>query len=396
MQIKTSRDDPLPSFALFALGFRPFFLAAGVAAVTLLSIWLFLYSAGGRESTYYGSVGWHGHEMLFGFAVAVISGFLLTAVRNWTSIPTLSGKPLAALAGLWLLGRILPFFPEALPSWLIATTDFLFLPIVAIALSVPLLKSGMKRNLIFIAVLLAMALANLLIHLQQLGFTNNTAALGTTLIINLIILLITIMGGRVIPFFIERALPGATVKRWRSIEVLAITTVLALVVADLFPSAGPITLVIALFAAASHGVRYVGWHNHRLWSVPLLWVLFSSYGWIIIGFLLKALAASGSVSPFLALHAFTVGGIGMLTLGMMARVSLGHTGRKMAAGRLLVLAFFLINLAALVRVLFPLALPEFYPHFIYLSGGLWIGAFLLFTIAYTPVLTRPRVDGRPG
>ncbi len=384
------------SSTLFALGFRPFFLMAGIFAVILMALWAGAFVTNRPLTTYYGMTGWHSHEMIFGYACAVIAGFLLTAVKNWTGMETAKGPPLAGLSALWLAGRIMPFFPGGLPPWLIALVDFLFLPALAFSLAIPLVRGGQKRNLFFIPLLSAFALADLLVHLELCGFAYGSARAGNFLALDLIILLIVIMGGRVIPFFTERALSGVSPKRWRWIEWSSIASVIAFMLAELFLPGSIPAGVMAGLAAASNGLRLAGWYTKRFWAVPLLWVLHLAYAWVVVGFCLKALAALDLVSPQLTLHAFTVGGIGVLTLGMMARVSLGHTGRPLKAARPAVFAFALINLAAVLRGIVPIIFPYWFLQLVALSGGLWILSFLIFVVIYTPILISPRVDGLPG
>ena len=382
--------------ALFALGFRPFFLLAGIAAVALMSAWLGAYLAGWPASAYYGPLGWHGHEMLFGYAGAVLAGFLLTAVRNWTGRDTPSGAALAALAGLWLAGRVLPLIPSS-PGWLIGVADLAFLPALAAVLTPLLWRAGQRRNLVFLVLIALMTLANALVHLDRLhllaGYPGTR--LGLTFAIGLFVLLIAIVGGRVIPFFIER---GAEVSlrphRW--LDALAVTSVALWLAASVLAHGGPAQQALAWTAALFNALRLALWHDRRLWSVPLLWVLYLGYGWLVAGLALDGAALAGWVAALAALHAFTAGAIGVLTLGMMARVALGHTARPMRAAPATVLAFVLINLAALIRVALPLVAPSFYREAILASGLLWIGAFVIFLLVYTPILTRPRLDDRAG
>ena len=383
-------------FTLFALGFRPFFLMAGIFAVILMALWAGAFVTNRPLTTYYGMTGWHSHEMIFGYACAVIAGFLLTAVRNWTGMETAKGPPLAGLSALWLAGRIMPFFPGALPSWLIALVDLLFLPALALSLAIPLVRGGQKRNLFFIPLLGALALADLLVHLELFGFAYGSARTGNFLALDLIILLIVIMGGRVIPFFTERALSGVSPKRWRWLEWTSIASVIAFMLAELFLPGSIPAGVMAGLAAASNGLRLAGWYTKRFWAVPLLWVLHLGYAWVVVGFCLKTLAVLDLVPPQLTLHAFTVGGIGVLTLGMMARVSLGHTGRPLKAAGPVAFAFALINLAAVLRGIVPIIFPYWLLQLAALSGGLWILSFLIFVVIYTPILISPRVDGLPG
>jgi len=229
-----------------------------------------------------------------------------------------------------------------------------------------------------------------------MGFAYGFARAGVFLGLDLIMLLIVIMGGRVIPFFTERALSGVSPRRWQRIEWLSVGSVIAFMLAELFFPGSILVGVVAGLAAGSNGLRLVGWYTEKFWPVPLLWVLHSGYAWVVVGFCLKTLAAFDLVSPQLTIHAFTVGGIGVLTVGMMARVSLGHTGRPLRAAKPMAIAFALINLAAAVRGILPVIFPYWLAQLVALSGGLWILSFLIFLVIYTPILTKPRVDGNPG
>jgi uncharacterized protein involved in response to NO len=381
---------------LFALGFRPFFLLSGIFAILLMTVWIPAFIGGSSFDTYYGQIGWHSHEMIFGYTVAVIAGFLLTAVRNWTGRATATGGWLAALAGLWILGRILPVFPAIFPKWLIAIIDLAFLPALAIAVGIPLARARETRNLLFVPVLLVLWLANGFMHAELLALISNFARKGIFLGLDLVVLLIVIMGGRVIPFFTERALPGVAIERRAPVEWLAPLSVVAFMLAEVFLPDSRLSGMLAALAAMVNAVRLGSWYTSRYWGVPLLWVLHLGYGWIVVGFALKAAAAFGLVSPQFTIHAFTVGSIGVLTIGMMARVSLGHTARPLRVRPSIVLAFVLLNLAALGRGLLPLLFPLWFSELIVASGALWIAAFVIFTIVYAPILTQPRIDGQPG
>jgi uncharacterized protein involved in response to NO len=333
--------------------------------------------------------------MIFGYTCAVVAGFLLTAVRNWTSWPTPGGNYLAGFAILWLAGRILPLFPEVFPGWLIAIVDLSFLPLVAVGIGVPLVHAGERRNLVFLLILAALFIGNLCVHLELLDYAQ-AAHKGTFLGFYIVILLIVIMGGRVIPFFTERALEGVVIKRRPVIEWLAPISALAFALAEIFPTPAWITGACAALAAIANAFRLASWYTNRFWRVPLLWVLHTGYGWIVAGFCLETAAAFHLIPPQYTIHSFTAGAIGVLTLGMMARVALGHTGRPLRVGPAIAVAFALVNLAAVVRALLPIWLPERLAEFVIASGTLWSAAFLIFVIIYTPILTQPRIDGRPG
>ena len=387
------KRPPLTGWAPFALGFRPFFLAAGVHAVLLMALWLAMLQGGVEPGNLPPPV-WHGHEMLFGFTVAVIAGFLLTAAQNWTGIRTPSGKPLAALFLLWLAGRV-AFLLPALPAGTVAAVDLAFLPLLALALALPILKAKQLHNYPFPLMLLALTVANALVHGEALGWTA-TASLGLHLAAYVVVTMIVVMGGRVIPSFTDNKL-RTRARRWKAIEILVPVATIGALLAAVVAPVSPATAVLAAIAAAVHAIRLAGWYTKQYWAVPLLWVLHLGYGWIALGFALLALSAAGVGSAAgSALHAFTAGAIGVLTLGMMARVSLGHTGRMLEPAALMSWAFAAANLAALVRVAVPLVLPQAYAPGMAAAGVLWTAAFVLFSALYTPVLLRPRVDGKPG
>lgn len=360
-----------------------------------MAIWLLGYTKRDPLLTYYGSSGWHAHEMLFGYAVAVVAGFLLTAVRNWTNTETVRGMPLAALTLLWLAGRVLPLSP-AVPPWLVALVDLAFLPVLAFVLAVPLIRAGQRRNLFVLALLGVLMAANALVHSEWLGYAMDTARLGIVLAVYTLVLLITVIAGRVIPFFIASALATAKLRPRPVIEYMSVITVVLLAFTDLFSPSVRVVAVCAMLAAVVHAWRLRSWMVRPAWSQPLLWVLLAGYAWLVAGFLLLAVAYSGFIPSMLAFHALMVGGIGVLTLGMMARVALGHTGRPLRASPLVVLAFLLMNVAAVVRVAGPLLTLRYTQAVISAAGALWITSFVLFLVIYTPILIQARSDGRPG
>jgi len=390
------KSQPIFDYPLFALGFRAFFALAGLAALILIVFWNAMFNGSLTAEHYYPNNYWHAHEMLLGYAAAVIAGFLLTAVKNWTGKPTVTGDPLASLCLLWLYGRILPFYAGLLPDALIALVDFAFLPALAYQVSKPIIEAKQYRNLFFIGLLLLLALGNGLIHAEMLGLQDNMASTGIQLAVATIIVLILIIAGRVFPFFTERGIPGTLIIRNPLLDNLSVASAVVVFALQLVGISGTLLAVAALAAVAANIARLSGWYVQRVIYVPLLWVLYAGYAWIILGFVLTALAAYSVVLPSLALHAFTLGGIGALTLGMMARVSLGHTGRALKASNAIAIAFLLINAAALFRVLLPIAMPGWYENLIYVSTLFWLAAFSLFVFVYTPILTRARIDGQEG
>ena len=363
--------------------------------MVLMAIWLLGYTKRDPLLTYYGSSGWHAHEMLFGYVVAVIAGFLLTAVRNWTNAPPLRGVPLAALSSLWLAGRILPLF-LGVPLWLVAAVDLAFLPILALVLAIPLLRAKQKRNLFIPVLLLVLMVANALVHIEWLGYAMDSARLGVVLAIYTLVLLITVIAGRVVPFFIESALPAVKIRPRPVIGYMSIMTVIILALADLFSPSAQIVVACSLAAALVHAWRLRGWMVRAVLTQPLLWILLVGYAWLVVGFMLLAVAYSGFISTMIAFHALMVGGIGVMTLGMMARVALGHTGHPLRPPPLVTLAFILVNIAAVVRVAGPLLTLRYTKAVIGAAGALWITSFVLFLIVYVPILIQVRIDDRPS
>lgn len=391
-------EQPAPAkplgWAPFGLGFRPFFLGAGVHAVLLMALWLLALAGLYAPPAAYAATVWHAHEMLFGFAGAVIAGFLLTAVQNWTSVPMTRGAPLAALFALWLAARV-AFLLPGVPPLLTAALDLAFLPIAGALVMRPILKVGQPNNAPFPLMLLGLTVANALMHAEFAGLARHTAHAGLMLGLMFVVLMMVAMGGRVIPYFTDNRVQSRA-RRWTWVEWLAPLSVVAVAAVWLAAPEGMPLAVAAAVAALVNGLRLAGWQNRRLWAVPLLWVLHLGYGWIVAAFALLSLAAAGALPQSLAVHAFTVGAMGGLILGMMARVSLGHTGRRLEAATVMAWAFVVLNLAALARVVLPLAAPSAAPLAWQLSGGLWIAGYLVFVAVYAPVLLRARVDGKPG
>ncbi len=381
--------------ALFALGFRPFFSAAGVAAVVLILIWILTWMGRLAIPDYYGVIGWHSHEMLFGYAAAIIAGFLLTAVRNWTGVNTPSGKPLVLLGLLWLGGRLLPLLSGYIPDWTVAVVDLAFLPAAALSIQPALWQGDQKINRIFVPILMFMALANLLVHLQALGFSSS-AGRGIDMMLYMVVFLVSLLGGRVMPFFTQAVIPGFQAIRRPWLETTTMAAFAVLVLLQLFETPPLLTGLTALLLAITQALRVAGWYHPQVWKTPILWVLYSGMFWMVIGFLMLALSSVGLVGGNLAKHALSVGGIGVLTLGMMSRVALGHSGRPLDPARSIEIAFILLNIAAAARVFGPLLPIGNYTFWVHLSGGLWIICFLIFCWVYLPILSKPRLDGKSG
>ncbi|MCG7911415.1 MAG: NnrS family protein, partial [Candidatus Thiodiazotropha taylori] len=370
-----------------------FFLLAGLSGLSLMLLWLWFW-LGTTQFSHYSLIGWHSHEMLFGFSLAIIAGFLLTAVRNWTGLDTPTGRPLALLAGLWIAGRLLPLMPSSLVG-LFVVIDLLFLPALIAALSRPLVKAENRINRLFLPLLAAMAIANLLYHLEAMGLLL-TSGSGISLMTNSILLLLIFVGGRVLPFFTEKAVAGSTPRFSKQREQAVYALFLLWALSDLLLPNSWLAMLFALGVAITQAWRLYHWHHPQVWKKPILWILYAGLAWLVIGFLLKAMAQIELFADNLATHALTAGAIGVTTLGMMARVALGHTGREIDANRTMALAFILINIAVVIRVFVPLTGLLSYQTCITLSAVAWSICYLLFSMIYLPILIRPRIDGRPG
>lgn len=382
----------MAGYALWNLGFRPFYLVASIFSAASVLLWTAQYS-GLLPSAYLQSPLWHGHEMLFGYTMAVVAGFLLTAVRAWTGQPTPMGAPLMALVALWVAGRVLVLTPL---GTLAAAVNAAFPVALALAIALPLLRSRNVRNYFFIALLALMGALVAALHLALLGMFEIPPRLGLLLGLDVMLFIMAVMGGRVIPMFTNNGVPGAGATRHALVEKVALGIVLLLFVADLLQWEPRIIAAIALIGALAHGVRLYYWRSWRTLSTPLVWILHAAYVWIVLHLALRALSAVGWLADSYAIHALTVGAIGGLTLGMMTRTARGHTARPLVADSCELTCFLLIQAAALVRVSGGLASPALYLPAIQISGMLWAAAFGLYAVRYWPVLSRPRLDGKPG
>jgi uncharacterized protein involved in response to NO len=400
--------SPRPDGALrifFSYGFRPFFLLGAIFAVAAMGLFLFwigVHHAGGQVIDMTIAMApheWHAHEMLFGFTMAIICGFFLTAVPNWTGSHAVQGPMLALLVALWLAGRLAMGFSASLPPLARAVLDLSLIPVLVPLVVAAMMRNWSKRNFIFLPILAILFAANLLTHLEYLGIMADGQAMGLRLGLDVIILLISIIGGRVVPAFTTNALRnrGETdlPVNHAALNITGIVLVAAFMASDLADPSSQLTGWLAIAAAAANGLRLLQWKGHKTLGQPILWVLHLGFAWLVAGLALKGLSTLGSgIGPQAALHALTAGAIGTMTLAIMSRAALGHTGRPLVIGGWTVAAYALISLGALVRVVTPLWFFEAYNQGMILAGGCWAGAFAIFTVVYWPVLTGPRISAR--
>ncbi|WDE12682.1 NnrS family protein [Thalassomonas haliotis] len=386
---------------LFRLGFRPFFLFGALFSVISIIIWVLIYRGVTAFNPFSSGYWWHIHEMIFGFAAAIIAGFLLTAVQNWTGIRGVQGKLLGGLFSLWLAGRLVLLFPDVLGYTLSAIIDLSFLPAVAIVLARPILAIKQYRNLFFVPLLVVLTLVNLEMYLATvypqtfvINYTGYSAVL-------LVTLLMSVMAGRVTPMFTAN---GTGTTKANPIPWLekACTATLAIATLSLLlqPLLGfnPVFFgTLLVFSGFFQGIRWMRWRPWITLAVPLLWSLHASLKFIWFGLILLGVSyIIPEVPSNHVWHLLTIGGMGGLILAMIARVSLGHTGRPLMPPKLLSYGFALIGISALLRVFGPWGAPLFTSYFVELSAVCWFIGYGAFIFKYGPMLTAPRADGRPG
>jgi uncharacterized protein involved in response to NO len=382
-----------PPAALFSLGFRPFYLLAAFSALLLVPCWLLVYFGILPQHAAFAGGLWHAHEMLFGYTAAVVVGFLYTAVPNWTGRKTPQGTALAGLAALWLAGRVAMLIGGALPPLLVAAIDLAFLPLAALGALLPLWRKRNWRNIGFAIGLLAATLLNLCMHLDAMGLAPGAAATAIEGALAAVTVLLVVMTARVVPFFTGNALPDAGARRLPRLDAATLAIVVVALAARLVLPETAVAAGLAFAAAALLVGRMALWGTLASFRNPMLWVLHLGHLWIAIGFVLEGAYALGAAIPAtLPAHALTVGAIGGLTLGMMARSGLGHSGRRIVAGPLLATAFVAINIAAWARTLAPAMMPSHYERAMVISASFWSLAFALFLIVMVPVCIRPRAD----
>lgn len=394
----TKKTTDIPSFALFNLGFRPFFLGAAIFAVLSIGMWMPVYfshlalpmrSMSGSQ--------WHAHEMIYGYGVAVIAGFLLTAIMNWTGIQTIHGKSLIALFSLWCLARLSFLFGGYFLE-VAALADILFMLGLLGAVATPIFKARQWRQVGILSKVLLLTLGNLSFYLGALGWLDRGTYWGIYCGLYLIIALILTIGGRVLPSFISNGVDDEVrISNPTWITASSLILFVAFLINQLFIQSQTALVYLSITLFLINAWRLLLWHTPGIWRKPLLWSVYLSFVFIDIGFLLFAMAALRGVSPLLAVHAFTFGGIGLATLGMMARVSLGHTGRRIGnPPKLITPALVILTIGAAIRVGGPLLNQAHYGHWMFISQIAWIAAFALFVISYAKMLTQARVDGQLG
>lgn len=392
--------QPERRFALFDYGFRPFFLLAGVYALAVVPIWIYFYA---HSATSFGSLPpmyWHSHEMLYGFVAAAIAGFLLTAVPSWTGARGFAGTPLRLLVGCWFVGRIAMATIGTVPFWITAVAELSMLALLAGLLLPPLARSQ-NRNMPLLAVLGVLWLIDAAFLVALKNGDVLLASRTMTLAIDFVLVLVTIIGGRIVPAFTANALrrrgeaPSIVSRKWLEISVIGCMILIALL--DVFAPYGLASATLAAIAAILHVARLSGWRSFKTRGESILWILHVGYTWLPIGLALKASYLWGAFDwASKWQHALTAGVFGTMILAVMTRASLGHTGRPLVVSRAITVAYVLLTIGVSVRVLSGVLPQQLYIGAICVAGAAWTLAFALFISIYAPILIRPRVDGKPG
>ncbi len=385
--------------AVLHLGFRPFFMGASVFAIVTMVWWtMILNQYLPFESDNITPQQWHAHEMIFGYALAVIAGFLLTAVKNWTNVQTWHQKPLLGLFLLWVSARLLALMSGNLPLIAVAIADVTFSLLFVVAIAQPLYQARATTQVGIFVITVLFLLAQVVFYMGAFGLYQSGVTLGIYSGFYLILLLILVMGRRVIPFFIEKGVDEPVkIDNYRWVDISTVVLYLLFVLFQLFHLSVLYSSIIAALFVMVQGVRLFCWYTASIWDKPLLWVLYLSYISIVAGFVLQALSFFLPISPYVIIHALAVGGIVLLTVGMMTRVSLGHTGRNVfEPPEVLKGVFLLLVITTIFRVYLPLIFVSQTALWILISQIVWTVAYLLLLIRFAPIWIRLRVDGRYG
>jgi len=388
-------------YGLWGRAFRPFFLLGAVHAALVVPWWTLVWLGMVPAPGWAMPTWWHAHEMLFGFVAAAIAGFLLTAAPVWSGRPALTGAPLAGLVGLWLAGRVAMAAAGVLPPWLVAAVDVAFLPMLALVVARTLWGAEHRRNHGVVAIVSVLALVNVGVHAEVLGHAPGVAGRALRFGVDLVVVLLLVIGGRITPAFTRNALRARGVdapivgRAW--VDRCAIAAAAALAVVSLVAGRSMATGLLAAIAGAAALARLAGWRTLHTLRDPLLWSLHAGAGWLVVGLLLVAASDLGGPVPATAgLHALTVGAMGTTIMAVTTRVGLGHTGRALVLPRGAVACYVLVHGAAAARVASPFLSADPQRVLLLVAAVAWGAAFGLFALLYAPILTAPRDDGLPG
>ncbi|HFQ5286786.1 TPA: NnrS family protein [Vibrio vulnificus] len=385
-------EEKIPAW--LRLGFRPFFLLGSVYAIIAIAVWVWIFQTGQPTQLQVPGLWWHVHEMLFGFAMAIVAGFLLTAVQNWTGINGTKHYRLALLVALWLLPRILLWTP--VPLWLTSSIEALFLALVALEIGSRVVQTKGWRNLFFVPLFLLAIGANFASYATIKGMPPFTSSAVWQAMLWWFTLLLSVMGARVIPFFTARRFNFEKANPIVWLDWAANLPLVMLFLLSFFPvTMAQLGQPLMVIAGGAQLVRFIRWKPWLTLSEPLVWSLHAAYLCLPLSLLLRGLLDNPFASHNL-IHLFAIGALAGLILAMIARVTMGHTGRMIYQGPNMSLAFGALFLAALVRSFGVIFAPAQLFIWIDISAALWVFAFTLFVWKFGYMLVTPRADGHPG
>lgn len=383
---------------IFASGFRVFFPLGALGAVLLLPYWVMLITGvTDYLPSYFAPAAWHQHEMIFGVFAPIIIGFLFTAVPNWTGEPSPKGAKLAGLGLLWILGRIAVFNADFLPAYLPMVLDVALLPLAIMGIAPAIFRKGNKRNYFLPVMLMVFAIFNLCSHLSALDIVaidENNFFIAALLFV---VMLMNVIGGRVAPSFLKNKYPDVQQFTHKAILPISMISIVVTMVSIIFSAPAVIIGASSLVAATAILIRVIGWKGWVARKDPLMIILHIGVLWISLGFFLMSYANFYDDGYMvLSYHAFSIGAAGSLTLGVMTRALIGHSGMPMNNEGMITFYFMLINIAAISRILAPVLFIDYYSEFLFISGVCWVLAYLMFLVRALPVVIKPRADGQPG
>ena len=386
-------------FSIFDVAFRPFFLLAGLSSLYLMIIWTGFYTFKlNMNFNYISAPMWHAHEMLFGYTAAVIAGFMLTVEKYWIGSEIKSKYFLVFLVLMWILARVFiltPIFTDS--SYVLGVMiDCLFFIVLTVRISYPIISRKAWNKIGLVGHLAILSASNIVFYLGTFSIIPDGQRLGIYSGIFIVVSIIILMGRKMIPIFTRNALGMKfEPKNWRVIDILSIIAFIIFFVLELFFNykEKEIVSLVAIILAVLYSIRLYGWYSNDIWNKPLLWVMFVSYSWIVVGFILIFLSKYLNISYFLSIHSFTYGTIGIMTIGFMCRVILGHTGRNVFdPPKIVFWIFVLLFLGAVIRVFFPIIFSSQYLVWVGASQLLWILSFLIFVIKFFPMLVKPKIE----
>ncbi len=383
--------------AFFQSGFRPFFLLAAFYAILQICFWGGIYLFGWKLPLYnIASMTWHGHEMIFGYGMAVIAGFLLTAVRNWTKQQTADGVLLAYIMILWIIGRIPPV--SSTVAYIQAIADISFNMVLIFAIAKPLFRRKMSTQWAVVVILAALLMANMGYYLAIFDRVNISARTFVYVGLFTVLNLLFVFGRRLIPNFTNSALrPKVPIKNRNFIDKILIPIFLVFSINEIFFQHEILTFGLSAILFILNIIRVMDWYRSEIWQNNLIWSLWLGYTFLTLGFLVKMGELPFRVSPFLGLHMFIIGSLGLIATSMMARVAYGHSGRNVfEMAPAIKWSFIGIVLAVIFRVVVPIIFPSHYSLWVGIAMTFWIFGYVTFFLLFFDVLVKPRKDGAYG